>query len=83
MDAVSDIAAAELNHDALKTDTAERAAAAQARVRHLLSSPLSANAAVEIVLLNNRGLQAAYNDLGIAEAVKVGARTSGTRLKSL
>jgi len=27
--------------------------------------------AVQILLVNNRGLQAAYNELGIAEAAKV------------
>ena len=73
MDAVRDITAAELNQNALKTDTAEKAIAAEARVRRLLSAPLSANAAVEIALLNNKGLQAAYNDLGMAEAAKVAA----------
>jgi outer membrane protein TolC len=34
---------------------------------------LTADAAVQIALLNNRGLQAAYNELGIAEAVRVQA----------
>ena len=40
-------------------------------VAHLLKRPLTADAAVQIALLNNRGLQAAYNELGIAEAVRV------------
>ncbi len=35
--------------------------------------PLSANAAVQIALLNNLGLQAAYNRLGVAEALAVKA----------
>jgi outer membrane protein TolC len=73
MNAVRDIAAAELNKDAIKTDTEEKATAAQARARRLLLSPLSANAVVEIALLNNKGLQAAYNDLGMVEAAKVEA----------
>jgi outer membrane protein TolC len=73
MEAVRDIAAAELNRDAVKLDTPEKAAAAQSRVRRLLSSPLSADAAVAIALLNKKGLQAAYNDLGMAEAEKVEA----------
>ena len=38
------------------------------RVQTLLAEPLSEDAAVQIALLNNRGLQAAYNDLGISEA---------------
>jgi outer membrane protein TolC len=39
----------------------------------LLEQPLSAQAAVRIALLNNKALQAAYNELGIAEAVMVQA----------
>ena len=38
------------------------------RVAELLAQPLSADAAVQIALLNNRGLQASFQDLGIAEA---------------
>jgi len=38
------------------------------RVAELLSKPLSADAAVQIALLNNRGLQASFHELGIAEA---------------
>jgi outer membrane protein TolC len=42
--------------------------AARAATRDLLAQPLSPDSAVKIALLNNRGLQAAYADLGIAEA---------------
>ncbi len=73
MDLVSGIAATELKKDAFKIDSNEAAAAARARVQKLLASTLSADAAVQIALLNNKGLQAAYNDLGIAEAAKVEA----------
>jgi outer membrane protein TolC len=73
MEAVSGIAATELRKDALKIGSEETATAAQARVRRLLASTLSADAAVQIALLNNRGLQAAYNELGIAEAATVEA----------
>ena len=41
---------------------------ARATLEQLLSAPLSADAAVQIALLNNRALQATYADLGIAEA---------------
>ena len=41
---------------------------AQASVKKLLEAPLTVDAAVQIALLNNRGLQAIYADLGIAEA---------------
>ncbi len=44
-----------------------------ARVAELLRSPLSADAAVQIALLNNRGLQASLQSLGIAEAELVQA----------
>ena len=38
------------------------------RVGELLEKPLSTDDAVQVALLNNRGLQAAYADLGITEA---------------
>jgi outer membrane protein TolC len=44
------------------------AARAANQVRALLAQPLTADAAVQIALLNNRGLQAGYAELGIAEA---------------
>ncbi len=40
----------------------------QQRVNDLLAQPLDADGAVQIALLNNRGLQAAYAELGLAEA---------------
>lgn len=42
--------------------------AAAKRVQELLASPLSVDDAVQIALLNNRGLQAAFDELGISEA---------------
>ena len=42
--------------------------AGQASVKKLLAAPLTADAAVQIALINNRGLQATYAELGIAEA---------------
>jgi outer membrane protein TolC len=41
---------------------------ARAAVQRLLSGPLTAEAAVQIALVNNRSLQATYGELGIAEA---------------
>jgi outer membrane protein TolC len=41
---------------------------AQARVAELLKEPLSPDGAVELALLNNKGLQAEFQDLGIAES---------------
>jgi len=43
-------------------------AEAQAAVASLLRHPLTADAAVQVALLNNRNLQATYEELGIAQA---------------
>ena len=51
----------------------EDAQIAQNRVAELLQVALTADAAVEVALLNNRGLQAKFGDLGIAESELVRA----------
>lgn len=51
----------------------EDAQTAQNRVAELLQAALTADAAVEVALLNNRGLQAKFGDLGIAESELVRA----------
>lgn len=51
----------------------EDAQTAQNRVAELLQVALTADAAVEVALLNNRGLQAKFGDLGIAESELVRA----------
>ena len=43
------------------------------RVKELLAQPLSVDDAVQVALLNNRGLQASFQDLGITEAEVVQA----------
>jgi outer membrane protein TolC len=53
--------------------TQQDAEAAQARVRELLRKPLSAASVIQIALLNNRDLQAAYNTLGLSEVALVQA----------
>ncbi|SFJ39757.1 Outer membrane protein TolC [Bosea sp. OK403] len=63
----------ELNKDVVKIGDDASAGTAKARVDKLLKSPLTADSAVQIALLNNRGLQAAFNELGIAEAQMVAA----------
>ena len=50
---------------------ADKAVAAQ--VANLLSKPLDADGAVQIALLNNRRLQAVYEEIGVAQAEVVGA----------
>ncbi len=62
-----------LGKEVIKIRTEEEAAEANARVKALLMKPMTADAAVQIALLNNRALQAAYNDLGISEAQMVEA----------
>jgi outer membrane protein TolC len=56
----------------LRDDAAR--AQTQARIDAMLAHSLSADDAVQIALLNNPGLQAAFNTLGIAESDWVGAR---------
>lgn len=73
MGLVADIAGQSLNKDVTALNTPEQAAAARARVVALLRRTLTADAAVQIALLNNRGLQAAYNELALAEAAMVQA----------
>ena len=61
-------AALELNKDIVKVNDESIALTAEARVEQLLRRPLTADSAVQIALLKNRGLQAAFNDLGVSEA---------------
>jgi len=51
----------------------QAAGAAQARADELLKAPLSADGAVELALLNSRGLQAQLGNLGVSEAELVKA----------
>ncbi|CAB3698641.1 hypothetical protein [Paraburkholderia rhynchosiae] len=50
----------------MKTD-ADRDAVSK-RTQQLLSKPLAMDHAIQLALLNNRGLQASYGELGISEA---------------
>src|SRR6266508_5008223 len=68
MGVVATIAQQELKKDAAAIRSPEEAEAAGATVRRLLARTLTADAAVQIALLNNRGLQAAYDELALAEA---------------
>lgn len=73
MTLVADQTGSILGKDAVKIRTEDDSAAAQARVSVLLAKPLTADAAVQVALLNNRALQAAYNELGVSEAEMVEA----------
>jgi outer membrane protein TolC len=70
---VNALTAPALRQGVVALRTPDDAQAAHARVRDLLRRPLSAASAVEIALLNNRELQAAYNTLGLSEAAMVQA----------
>src|SRR5512143_381241 len=71
MSTVASIAGGGLNKDVVRISSAEDGSLARSHVSRLLHAPLGADAAVQIALLNNAGLQAVYNRLGIAEAVAV------------
>jgi outer membrane protein TolC len=73
MSVVADIAGRDLNKQVVALRTPEDAQATRARVVALLRRPLAANSAVQVALFNNRALQAAYNELGLAEAVMIQA----------
>ena len=73
MAVVNGIVAPELKSEVVKVNGEDVAGEAHARAAHLLGSTLSADGAVRVALLNNKGLQASYNELGIAEAAMVEA----------
>src|SRR5918992_2560031 len=73
MDFVVASASHDINKQVVLVRSEEDAAAVRATTDRLLKRPLTADSAVQIALLNNRGLQAAYNELGIAEAARVEA----------
>jgi outer membrane protein TolC len=65
----------EIGKDVAKHASPEDLRRAHERVQAMLTEELSEDTAVQIALLNNRGLQAAYNDLGVSEAEYVQAST--------
>jgi len=67
-DAVAQSAAPRIGQTALWKRTPEDQARAQHATAQLLAAPLSADDAVRIAILNNGSLQAAFAELGIAEA---------------
>jgi hypothetical protein len=73
MGVVANVAERELNKDVAGIRTPDEAEAVRLAVHRLLARPLTADAAVQVALLNNRGLQAAYNELMLAEAAMVEA----------
>jgi hypothetical protein len=72
MDVVAGIAGPALDKQIVAIRSDEDAATVRATLDRLLKRPLTADAAVQVALLNNRGLQAAYDELADAEARMVG-----------
>jgi outer membrane protein TolC len=73
MEGVREAAGPALAGDVAAQRTPEDAEAAREAARALLKRPLSADSAVRVALLSHRGLQASYNALGIADAVRAQA----------
>lgn len=73
METVKDIASTRIEGSVVALRSEADAIAARETVTRLLKRPLTARTAVQIALLNNRELQAAYNALGIQEAIRVQA----------
>ena len=66
--AVNDLTRTRIQQDATWLRSEQDHTAARGATRELLAKPLGIDDAVKVALLNNRGLQATYADLGIAEA---------------
>ncbi len=67
-DTVAQTTQQRLGKDVRWARTADDQAALQQRVEALLAQPLSMDGAVQLALFNNRGLQAAFEELGLNEA---------------
>jgi outer membrane protein TolC len=65
---VSSTASERLGKEVVYVKTDEDREAVFKRTQELLSKPLAMDDAVQVALLNNRGLQASYGELGISEA---------------
>lgn len=70
---VAEITSVAIQQDVVAVRDEETLLKVDQRVKTLLARPLTADAAVQVALLRNAGLQAAFNELGIAEAVMVSA----------
>jgi len=73
--AVESVAKKHLNKEVKWARTDIQSGEIAKKVAQLLGETLTADSAVQIALLNNRGLQASYQELGISEAAVVNAGT--------
>jgi outer membrane protein TolC len=67
MTVVSDVASQTIKKDVAFVRSADDVARVGGTVKHLLARPLMADTAVQVALLSNKGLQATYNELALAE----------------
>ncbi|MTV12193.1 MULTISPECIES: TolC family protein [Bradyrhizobium] len=67
MGVVSEVTEQAIGRDVAFVRSGEGAASVDAAVKRLLARNLTADAAVQVALLNNKGLQAAYNELALAQ----------------
>ena len=67
MSVVANVASETINKDVIAIRTTEDAQLVRRLVGGLLHRTLNVDSAVQLALLNNRGLQAAYNELALAE----------------
>ncbi|CAN7441380.1 TolC family protein [Massilia sp. LjRoot122] len=68
LDTVSSMATVRTGQDVRLPKTADDGASGRAELDRLLQEPLTADSAVRVALLNNRGLRASLAGLGVAEA---------------
>jgi len=68
MSRVSQLTQERTGHPVVLQRDQQDADAARSRVAELLKTPLTADAAVEVALLNNRGLQQQLGNVGVSEA---------------
>lgn len=73
LDSVSAITKERTGQTVQRDKSADDAAATQSTVSQLLEKPLTPDSAIQVALANNKGLQAAFAELGIAEANRVQA----------
>lgn len=73
MSVIATTAREQIGAEVTKIASEADAARVNEQVIALLRAPISPDSAVQIALLNNRSLQAAYNDLGLAEIASVEA----------
>lgn len=68
MSVVAGVAGATIKKDVVAVRSDEQAGWARDATQRLLRRPLTVDTAVQVALLNNKGLQASYNELALAEA---------------